>query len=80
MIDNDSTSRSDLGCDYERQTMKTLWDFIIKHEFWFLLLLFIGLEFGRNQTGQWWIGFLATLVLVTAIMRLASRKKDKSEE
>ena len=63
--------------------MKILWDFIVKYEFWFLLLLFIGLEFGRNQTGQWWIGFLATLVLVTAIMRLAYHpmwKKDKSEE
>ena len=60
--------------------MKTLWDFIIKHEFWFLLLLFIGLEFGRNQTGDWWIGFLATLVLVTAIMRRYGRNKDMSDE
>jgi hypothetical protein len=60
--------------------MKTLWDFIVKHEFWFLVLLFIGLEFADYQTGQWWIGFLATLVLITAIMRLVSRKKNKTEE
>ena len=59
--------------------MKTLWDFIIKHEFWFLLLLFIGLEFADYKTGEWWISFLATLVLITAILRLLSRKKDKSE-
>jgi membrane protein insertase Oxa1/YidC/SpoIIIJ len=59
--------------------MKTLWDFIIKHEFWFLLLLFIGLEFADYKTGEWWISFLATLVLITAILRLLSRKKGKSE-
>jgi membrane protein insertase Oxa1/YidC/SpoIIIJ len=59
--------------------MKTLWDFIIKHEFWFLLLLFIGLEFADYKTGEWWISFLATLVLITAILRLVSRKKGKSE-
>ena len=59
--------------------MKTLWDFIIKHEFWFLLLLFIGLEFADYKTGEWWISFLATLVLITAILRLLSRKKGKIE-
>jgi membrane protein insertase Oxa1/YidC/SpoIIIJ len=59
--------------------MKTLWDFIIKHEFWFLLLLFIGLQFADYKTGEWWISFLATLVLITAILRLLSRKKGKSE-
>ena len=59
--------------------MKTLWDFIVKHEFWFLLLLFIGLEFADYKTGEWWISFLATLVLITAILRLLSRKKGKSE-
>ena len=59
--------------------MKTLWDFIVKHEFWFLLLLFIGLEFADYKTGEWWISFLATLVLITAILRLLSRKKGKIE-
>ena len=63
--------------------MKILWDFIVKHEFWFLLLLFIGLEFADYKTGEWWISFLATLVLITAILRLASHpmwRKKKSEE
>ena len=59
--------------------MKTLWDFIVKYEFWFLVLIFIGLEFADYQTGVWWISFLATLVLITAILRLASRKEGKSE-
>ena len=60
--------------------MTTLWNFVRKYEFWFFLLLFIGLEFGRNHTGQWWIGFLATLVLVTAIMRLSSHPMWKKDE
>ena len=59
--------------------MKALWDFTVKHEFFFLLLLFIGLEFADYQTGEWWISFLATLVLITAILRLVSRKKGNSE-
>ena len=43
-----------------------LWDFIVKHEFWFSCLVIISLWIAEDQTGQWWIGFLATLVLVTA--------------
>ena len=63
--------------------MKTLWDLIIKYEFWFLVLIFIGLEFADYQTGVWWMGFLANVVLITAILRLASHpmwRKKKSEE
>ena len=63
--------------------MKILWDFIVKHEFWFLLLLFIGLEIGDYQTGEWSMGFLANVVIITAFVRLARHpmwKKDKSEE
>ena len=63
--------------------MKTLWDFIVKHEFWFSCLVIIGLWIAEDRTGEWWIGILATLVLFTAFMRLASHpmwKKDKSEE
>ena len=60
--------------------MKKVWDVIVKHEFWFSCLVVISLWIAEDQTGQWWIGFLATLVLVTAFMRLASHpmwKKDK---
>ena len=63
--------------------MRTLWDFIIKYEFWFFVFIFIGLEIGDYQTGVRWMGGLANLVFLIAIMRLASHpmwKKDKSEE
>ena len=31
--------------------MKTLWDFIVKHEFWFFVLIFIGLAIGPLPRG-----------------------------
>ena len=37
--------------------MKTLWDFIVKHEFWFSCLVVIGLWIAEDQTGQWWDRF-----------------------
>jgi hypothetical protein len=36
--------------------MKTLWDFIIKHEFWCSFLVIIGLHFGEYKTGDGWMG------------------------
>ena len=60
--------------------MKTLWDFIIKHEFWFSFLIIVGLEIGEYQTREHWMGNLANLLFFIAIMRLASHpmwKKDK---
>jgi len=60
--------------------MKTLWDFIIKHEFWFSCLVIIGLYIGEYQTREMWMGNLAVLLFLIAIMRLASHpmwKKDK---
>ena len=63
--------------------MKMIWGFEIKYEFWFLVLLFIGLEIGDYQTGEWWMGFLANVVIITAFVRLARHpmwKKDKREE
>ena len=63
--------------------MKTLWDFIIKYEFWFFVVVIIGLHFGEYKAGGGWMGGLANLVFLIAIMRLASHpmwKKDKSED
>ena len=63
--------------------MKTLWDFIVKHEFLFSLLVIIGLWIAEDQTGDGWMGGLANIVFLIALMRLASHpmwKKDKSEE
>ena len=60
--------------------MKMIWGFVIKYEFWFLVLLFIGLEIGDYQTGEWSMGFLANVVIITAFVRLARHpmwKKDK---
>ena len=63
--------------------MTTLWNFVRKYEFWFFVLIFIGLEFADYQTGEWSMGFLANVVIITAVVRLARHpmwKKDKSEE
>ena len=61
----------DLGCDWEGRSMKTAWDFVIKYEFWFLILIVIGLQIGDYQTGERWMGGLANLVFISALMRLA---------
>ena len=63
--------------------MKTVWEFIIKYEFWFFVVVIIGLHFGEYKAGGGWMGGLANLVFLIAIMRLASHpmwKKDKSED
>ena len=63
--------------------MKTVWEFIIKYEFWFFVVVIIGLHFGEYKAGGGWMGGLANLVFLIAIMRLASHpmwKKDKSDE
>ena len=63
--------------------MKTVWKFIIKYEFWFFFLIIIALEIGDYQTGEKWMGSLATVLFLIATMRLASHpmwKKNKSED
>ena len=60
--------------------MKTLWDFIVKHEFWFSCLVIIGLHFGEYKAGGGWMGGLANLVFLIAIMRLASHPMWKKDE
>jgi len=60
--------------------MKTLWDFIVKHEFWFLVLIIVGLWFGYSQTGQRWMGQLADVLVITAIVRLAMHPMWKKDE
>ena len=60
--------------------MKTLWDFIVKYEFWFFFLIMIGLEIGEYQTREMWMGNLAVLLFLIAIMRLASHPMWKKDE
>ena len=63
--------------------MKTLWDFIVKHEFWFSCLIIIGLYIGEYRMREMWMGNLALLLFLFATTRLAMHpmwKKDKREE
>ena len=60
--------------------MKKVWDFLVKHEFWFSCLVIIGLWIAEDQTGEMWMGDLAFVVVLIAVTRLASHpmwKKDK---
>lgn len=64
-----------------RVTMKKVWDFLVKHEFWFSCLVIIGLWIAEDQTGEMWMGNLATTVFLIAGIRLAMHpmwKKGKS--
>lgn len=61
--------------------MKLLWDYIIKYEFWFSVLVVVGLYFGEYRTGGIWLGSFANLLVVIAIMRLAYHPMwNKDEE
>ena len=63
--------------------MKTLWDFIIKHEFWFFFLIIIGLYIGEYRVSEMWMGELAFLLFLIAGTRLAMHpmwKEDKSKK
>jgi len=63
--------------------MKTLWDFIVKHEFWFSCLIILGLYIGEYRMREMWMGNLALLLFLFATTRLAMHpmwKKDKKEE
>ena len=66
-----------------RVTMKKVWDFLVKYEFWFSYLVIIGLYIAEDQTGEMWMGNLASVVFLIAGTRLAMHpmwKKGKSEE
>ena len=60
--------------------MKTLRDFIIKHEFWFFVLIIIGLYIGEYQTGETWMASLAFVLFLIAVTRLASHPMWKKDE
>jgi hypothetical protein len=60
--------------------VKTLWAFITKHEFWFSVLIIVGLYIVEYQTREMWMGNLALLLFLIATTRLAYHpmwKKDK---
>ena len=51
--------------------MRLVWGFFIKFEFWFLMLIAVGLEVAAHQTRQTLISSLGTLIGLIAIVRLA---------
>ena len=62
--------------------MRSIWDFIVKYEFWFTILPVIGLYIGEYKAGGGWMAGLANLVFLIAIMRLSSHpmwNKDKEK-
>ena len=60
--------------------MKKLWDFVIKHEFWFSCLIIIGLLIGEYQTRELWMGNLAFLLFLISVTRLAMHPMWKKDE
>lgn len=52
--------------------MRSIWDFIVKHEFWFTILAVTGLYIGEYLTRTHWMGSLGFLLFLIAITRLAS--------
>jgi hypothetical protein len=60
--------------------MRSIWDFIVKHEFWFTILAVTGLYIGDSLTHTHWMGSLGFLLFLIAIMRLASHPMWKKDE
>jgi hypothetical protein len=59
--------------------VKSIWAFVTKHEFWFLVIIIVGLCIGEYQTREMWMGNFAFLLFLVATTRLAMHpvwKKD----
>ena len=50
--------------------MKIVWDFVIKHEFWFSMLIIFGLYIGEYRMRENWMGEIGFILLMIAITRL----------
>lgn len=62
--------------------MRSIWDFIVKYEFWFIMLAVTGLYIGDSLTQTHWMSGLGFLLFLIAITRLASHpmwNKDKEK-
>ena len=60
--------------------MKSIWAFITKHEFWFSVIIIVGLYIGEYQTGEMWMGGLAFLFFIVATTRLAMHPMWKKDD
>ena len=63
-----------------REILKSVWNFIVKHEFWFFCLLILGLYVGEYQTGETWMASLAFVLFLIAGTRLALHPMWKKDE
>jgi len=50
--------------------MKIVWDFVIKHEFWFSMLIIVGLYIGEYRMRENWMGEIGFFLFMIAITRL----------
>ena len=63
--------------------MSAIWQFIVKYEFWVLMLLVLGLYVGEQKLAVRWLGELGFFVFLVAGTRLAMHpmwKKEKQTE
>jgi hypothetical protein len=60
--------------------VKSIWAFITKHEFWFSVIILVGLYIGEYQTGEMWMGGLAFLFFIVATTRLAMHPMLKKDD
>jgi hypothetical protein len=60
--------------------LKSVWNFTIKYEFWFSILVIVGLYVGEYRTGEMWMGNLALLLFLLATTRLAMHPMWKKDE
>ena len=60
--------------------MKTIWQFIKKHEFWCLMAVWVGLLIAYEITGDATLPGIMGLISIVAITRLAMHPMWKKEE
>ena len=51
--------------------MKSIWQFIVKYEFWILMAVWAGLMVAHEITGNALVPAAMTLVFIVAVTRLA---------
>ena len=63
--------------------MKIVWDFVIKHEFWFSMLIIVGLYIGEYRMRENWmgeIGFFLFMIAITPLQFTQCGEKINNED
>ena len=63
--------------------MRAIWQFILKHEFWVLMAVWVGLLIAYKISGDALLPGMMILIFIVAVTRLAMHpmwKKDKEAE